>query len=368
MTAEKKKYSSTRYLKIFIISCIVFLLGIGALSYIVDPFFQFRVNTDGRYILNPRFVNGGLAKHYDYNTVFLGSSMFQNLDMAVVRDHFSGSKPVKLSSGGMNIGELLYLYSFLKMDSIDNLIINIDMPLFARMDNNIRYPLYLYEDNLLNKLKYLYGYETLMQYIPADIGMTLYFKKGDNIPESYKMKTDIDNIGSDRLASVFDANSVKYQYINGIRPLSPLILGGMNARMEKGFSETLETLAIEKYPDIKYTFLIPSYSALYWYHAKRFDYYDNFMDFLSYFIQSVEKFENVRVAFFLDRNEITDLNYYSDITHFGPALSDSIAVNIYNPKYELTSTNIEDKIQRIDSLVNAFIENNKDWLPEIKKE
>lgn len=368
MTEKKNKYSSIKYLKVFILSCIAFLFCIGSVSYIVDPFFQFRVNTDGRYILNPRFVNGGLAKHYDYNTVFLGSSMFQNLDMSVFRDNFPGTKPVKLSSGGMNITEMLYLYSFVQMDSVKDMVINIDMPLFARMDKSMRYPAYLYEDKLINKLKYLYGYETLVQFVPADIGMTLYFKNAEDIPESFKMKTDIDNIGSDRLASVFSADVVKHQYLNNIRGVSYLILDSMNYRMEKNWNETLEKLEIEKYPDINYTFLFPSYSALYWHHTRESGYYHNFMKFVHYFVQSVEKYKNVKVAFFFDREEITDLNHYSDITHFGPLLSDSIALNIYNPKYELTTANIGDKIQRTDSLINSFIEQNRDWLRFKNKE
>lgn len=368
MTDKKNKYSSIKYLKVFIVSSIVVLLCIGAISYIVDPFFQFRVNTNGRYILNPRFVNGGLAKHYDYNTVFLGSSMFQNLDMSVVRNNFPNCKPVKLSSGGMNMTEMLYLYSYIKMDSVKDIVINIDMPLFARMDKSMRYPRYLYEDKLINKLKYLYGYETLIQYIPADIGMTLYFKKGDEIPLSYKMKTDIDNIGSDRLASEFSEEVVKHQYINNIRGVSYLILSDMNKRMETRWDETLQELNIEKYPEVNYTFLFPSYSALYWHHTRESGYYDNFMNFIHYFIQSIQKYNNVKVAFFLDRDEITDLNNYSDITHFGPQLSDSIALNIHNPKYNLTSTNIDEKIQRTDSLVNSFIEKNRDWLKFKNKE
>lgn len=362
MTEIKNKYSPKTFLKAFVLSGIVFLLCIGAISYIVDPFFQFRVNTNGRYILNPRFVNGGLAKHYDYNTVFLGSSMFQNLDMSIFRDNFSDTKPVKLSSGGMNITEMLYLYSYIKMDSVKDMVINIDMPLFARMDKSMRYPRYLYEDKLINKLQYLYGYETLMQYIPADIGMTLYFKQGADIPESFKMKTDIDNIGSDRLASVFSEDIVKYQYLNNIKGVSILLLDSMNHRMETRLNETLDELNIEKYPNVNYTFLFPSYSALYWHHAKESGYYENFMKFIHYFIQSVEKYDNVRVAYFLDRDEITDLNHYSDITHFGSQLSDSIALNIYDPKYKLTKDNIGHKIQRTDSLVNYFIEKNKDWL------
>lgn len=362
MASSEKKYSPKKFLIVFSLSGIILLLCIGAISYIVDPFFQFRVNTEGRYILNPRFVNGGLAKHYDYNTVFLGSSMLQNFDMAVIRDNFSGTKPVKLSSGGMNITEMLYLYSYIRKDDVDNLIINIDLPLFSRMDKSMRYPRYLYEDNILNKLKYLYGYETLIQYVPADIGMTLYFQSGKDIPLSYKMKTDIDNIGSDSFEVEYSAENVKKQYLAG-RTVSYQILDSMKYRMHKRLDDVLNAIEIDKNPNIQYTFLFPSYSGLYLYHTQIKGYYREYMDFVYHFRESVEKYENVRIAFFLDRDEIADLNYYSDITHFGPALSDSISVNIFNPTYELNASNIDYKVARVDSLVNSFAEKNKSWLP-----
>lgn len=363
MEADKKKYTSKKFLKTFAFSAIVILLGIGLAGYIIDPFFQFRINADSRYILNPRLVNGGLAKNYDYNTVLLGSSMVQNYNMSILHEKFPEMKPVKLSSGGMNIPEMTYLYSFVNMDNTKNIIINIDIALFNQFGIGNRYPKYLYENGILNKFKYLYGYETWMQYIPADIGMMLYFKIKKDIPLAYKMKTSIDDIGNNSFDVKYNAKDVKIQYLNGIN-VSPQVMKDMMPRMERTLDSLLTHLEIEKHKEINYTFVFSSYSALYWYHAQRNNYYKPFMSFVYHFNRSVEKYDNARIAFFFDREEITDLNYYSDITHFGPALSDTILTNVYNPKYELNSQNIDRKISSVDNLVNSFIEKNKYWLPE----
>lgn len=363
MIADRKKYTSKKFLETFAISAIVILLGIGFIGYIIDPFFQFRVNTNSRYILNPRLVNGGLAKNYNYNTVLLGSSMVQNYNMSILRENHLDMRPVKLSSGGMNIPEMEYLYSFVNKDSTKEFIINVDIALFNQFGIGNRYPKYLYDDGILNKLKYLYGYETWMQYIPADIGMTLYFKIKKDIPLTYRMKTNIDDIGNNSFDVLYNADNVKAQYLNGIS-VSPQVMEDMKLRMEETLDSLLTHMEINKHKGVRYTFVFSSYSALYWYHARRYNYYDPFMDFVYYFNKSVEKYDNTRIAFFFDREEITDLNYYSDITHFGPVLSDTILTNVYNPKYELNSQNIDSRMSAVDDLVNSFIEENKNWLPE----
>lgn len=362
MTVQRKKYTSKKFLRTLTVAILIGLLCIGLGAFIVDPFFQFRVNTKGHYILNPFLMNGGLAKNYDYNTVLLGSSMVQNYNMSILHDNYPDMKPVKLSSGGLNIPEMKYLYSFVNKEKTKDFIINIDIALFNQFGIGNRYPRYLYEDGLMNKLKYMYGYETWLQYIPADLGMGLYFKIKKDVPLSYKMKTSIDNIGNNSFDVQYSAGEVKRQYLSGIS-VSNQILENMKPRMEVALDSLLSSMKIDKYKDINYTFVFSSYSALYWYHAKKNNYYETFMGFIRHFHKNVEKYDNVRIAFFFDREEILDLNYYSDITHFGPALSDTILTNVYNPKYELNSWNMDERISRVDSLVNLFAEENKDWLP-----
>jgi hypothetical protein len=124
----------------------------------------------------------------------------------------------------------------------------------------------------------------------------------------------------------------------------------------------LARISPDKYPNAKFIFVMPPYSALYWYHARQKGYYDNFMNFAHYLNKAVSRYDNARIALFFDIEEVTDLNYYADITHFSPAISDKILENINNPAYNLTLSNIEYKLHRVDSLVSAFTEKNKDWL------
>ncbi|MBK5722519.1 hypothetical protein JGH11_16720 [Dysgonomonas sp. Marseille-P4677] len=364
MNLLEKKYNVGRFLKIFVVAAIASMFLIGLTTYIVDPFLQFRVNPENKYILNPRFVNGGLAKNYNYNTAIIGSSMIQSFDVSTLRNNYTGLEPVKLSSGGMNLAEMELLYSIVCEKGTKNIILNIDMPFFNQAGVVSRYPKYLYEDGVMNKLKYLFGYEAVVQYLPADLGVSLYFKwKKDDISPIYVAKTSIDKIGTEDFAKTYNADFVKNSYLSGNSVLYQHT-DGMEERMKNSLESFVSGLEIEKHKDVSYTFMFPSYSALYWYHTRKHNYYNQFLNFVSDFTKAVENYDNVRIISFLDRPEITDLNYYGDITHFSPALADSIMTNMFNPKYEINSSNIHAMRYRVDSLVDSYIAENKNWLPK----
>lgn len=361
MQTSKKRYSSKRFITVFTIVCLLALICIGLISYIVDPFFQFRAKPDTRYFLNPRFITGGLAKNYDYNTVVLGSSMTQNFNLNILRNMDAESKPVKLSTGGMNCLEMEYIYSFIKKEQVKTFIINIDIPPFNATFEEVRYPQYLYENGIMNKLKYLYGYETFVRFTPIDLGLTVYLKDKKDITPEYDMKTNIDNVGNTSLDVHYGADYVKQLYLSGWT-VSEQTLKDMRPRMQNRLDSMLARMSPDKYPDAEYIFVMPPYSALYWYYTKQQGYYDEFINFTRYISKSISKYNNARIAFFFDIDEITDLNYYADITHFNPAISDKILKNINNPAYKLTPSNIDYKLHRVDSLVNIFVGQNNDWL------
>jgi len=361
MQASDKKYSSKKYIAVTAIVTLIMLLCIGMISYIVDPFLQFRARPDTRYFLNPRFVNGGLAKNYDYNTVIIGSSMAQNYNLNILREMDPGAKPVKLSTGGMNCIEMEYLYSFVKKEKAKTIIINLDITQFNALFEEIRYPRYLYDDGVLNKLQYLYGYETFVRFAPIDIGLTFYLKDKENISPQYEMKTTIDNVGNTSLDGHYSAEHVKSLYLSGWT-VSEQPLKNMESRMQNRLDTMLMRIAPDKYKDTNFIFVMPPYSALYWHHTKKMGYYDQFTNFTYYLDTAISKYDNARIAFYFDIEEITDLNYYTDITHFSPAISDKILRNINNPDYTLNSSDIDRRLHQVDSLVSVFAEKNKDWL------
>lgn len=365
MKATENKYNYKRFILLTSVLTIIALAGIGLTSYVVDPFFQFRAKPDSRYFLNPWLVNGGLAKNYDYNTIILGSSMVQNYDLTILRKKDPNVKPLKLSSGGMNNEEMKYIYSFIKKDSLQSIIIALDIPQLNLGFEEVRFPRFLYDNTLKNKLEYLYGYETCIRFTPIDLILPLYLKDKDmnELSPAYRMKTDINQIGNNSYENDYSADHVKQLYLAGTT-VSIQNQDGMEERMRSKLDSLLASMEIDKYKHVDYTFVLSPYSALYWYHTIREGYYNQFVDFIHYLNQSVARYDNAKLMFFFDLDEITNLNYYTDVSHFSPTLSDKVLDNIHNPGYILNESNIDYKIHRMDSLVNAFIDENSDWLPK----
>lgn len=365
--AQGKKENKL-YLTTFFVVSLLLLLLIGGANYLVDPFFQFRVK-DRQYILNPQFVNAGLIKNYDYNTVVMGSSMVQNYDMSVFREQ-SGVKPLKLSLGGLNVKEMIYLYSLIDKSKVNTFVINIDLPVFnveQRMSEN-HFPHYLSDNDLLSKMRYLWGYESSVRYTPLNIAFSLYVETvgEENISPEIKYRTSIDCLGYFAHTAIYNNfEKVKNDYLNGVS-VSHINTHDMDKRMFDNMYSLIDTLDMNN-SSSNYIFVLPSYSALYWYHTQREGYYSDFINFVHSFVHEIEKYPNAKVLYFYDLDEILDLGNYIDITHYAPVLSDKIVRNLFSDKYRVTSDNVDASLSNLDSLIVKFSNENKEWLPAIKK-
>lgn len=366
---ENAKTHNKRFILQTIIFSLFILVCIMTINYVVDPFFQYRVK-DNKYLLNPQFSNAGLIKNHDYNTVILGSSMVQNLNLSILRENY-GVKPMKLSLGGLNLKEMEMLYSNIDKSRVNTFIINIDFSLLNKEihKEEDRFPAYLFGYGLLDRLQYLLAYETSIRYTPVDIGLDLYLKnkKLDEIPSKIRNRINIDDIGNFRDEAIYNnVDHLTFEYLYGYA-VSYMDTTKMDERMKNNLDSVFSVIDMKNNPQTEYIFILPPYSALYWYHTRINHYYDKFMLFAHVFIRETEKYGNVRVICFYDLDEITDLNNYSDLTHFNPAISNEIVNNIFTHKYDLNSSNINQRLNKLDSMTNTFTEANKDWLPLERK-
>ena len=159
-----------RWLVIF---CVVLLLSLGCMAavvIIVDPFFQYHKPLEGfpYRIDNQLTQNPGIAMNFEYDSVLLGSSMITNFDTAGIDDYF-GTDTVKLT---YNAARPLDQDTILKIieehhGELNKVFLAIDIPTYARAVDERAYPLqeYLYDDNLLNDVKYWWNKDVLLKYI-----------------------------------------------------------------------------------------------------------------------------------------------------------------------------------------------------------
>lgn len=367
---EENKKDPKKFVILFALVSIVVLACIMTVNYIVDPFFQYRVK-DNSYILNPQFSDAGLIKNYDYNAVVLGSSMVQNYNLEILKINHPDLSPLKLTLGGLNLKETKSIDSLIDKNKIHTYIINIDASSFAKdvYKEENRFPAYLFREGLIEHIQYLLAYETTVRYTPVDIALGVYLKyeTPENVPKLIRNRTSIDNIGNfGDLAIYNNAEGVKHEYLYGFA-VSSVETENIDARMKNNLDSTLTFLDIKNHPDTEYIFVLPPYSALYWFHTGLNRYYNNYKDFIRTFIRETGKYNNTKVLCFYDLDEITDLNNYSDLTHFNPAMSDKIVENMFTTEYILNTDNVEQRFNKLDSLVNIFFLENKEWLPKTRK-
>lgn len=339
------------------------LLALIALFiYIIDPFFQYRVR-DKQYILNPIYNNPGIAKHYNYNTVIIGSSMVQNYNLDILKQD-GVTKPVKLASGAITTSEIIFLFDQSNKEKTNTYIVNIDIIQFNEWMPPFRYPEYLYSGKFLDRLRYHFAYESVMRYGITDAILYPYIALTDekDIPEKLKIRYSIEDIGNFKLDAIYnDPERIKYLYHSGQTVTYPLLYE-MTERIQGNIDNLFKEMHIEEYKDKEFIFVLPSYSALYWHLTRKNGYYRQLMDGIRYLCKQTEKYPNIRVQYFYNLDQITDLSRYSDITHFDPATSDYILSNLRNPEYEITPANMEEWLSELENIVIGFEEENKDWL------
>lgn len=146
--------------------CLAVLCIAGCLTVKVDPFFHYhKPNTEAYFypLNNERSQNNGIVKRFDYDALITGTSMTENFKTSEAEELFGGHF-IKVPFSGASFKEVndnlkiaLEANSGLKM-----VIRGLDLNKLIEDKDLIRedlgeYPTYLYDQNLLNDVKYVFN-------------------------------------------------------------------------------------------------------------------------------------------------------------------------------------------------------------------
>ena len=160
--------------KIWIFSIVsltfIWLILAAALVVWVDPFFQYHAPlADFPYLVDNQLTqNPGMAKHMEYDSVILGSSMTVNFNTNWFEE-LMGLKAVKLSYSGAypkdqaNIMDII----FDSGHEVKSVFLGVDVTTYTGGVEETKYPLpaYLYDDNYLNDIQYVLNKDVLLNYV-----------------------------------------------------------------------------------------------------------------------------------------------------------------------------------------------------------
>ena len=167
---ENSKKKSIIFLIVFLAASAAVVLACASLVVYIDPYMHYHAPRQGKnYILKEqRYLNDGIVKNCDYNAMICGSSMTECFRPSVMDSYF-GTKGIKVPfSGGSyrEVGDLLRT-ACASNPNLKMVIRGLDCNRFfdskdERDYDEDTYPTYLYDNNYLNDVKYVFSKDAII--------------------------------------------------------------------------------------------------------------------------------------------------------------------------------------------------------------
>ncbi|WP_026506455.1 hypothetical protein [Butyrivibrio sp. MC2013] len=300
----------------FAMTVLALLLIIALLVVYVDPFFHYHEPLAGfpYFIDNQLSQNPGMAARMNYDSCIIGSSMTVNFNTNDFREEL-GLDTIKLSYSGAlprddkNILAIVFDKDSLSYgrNGIKAVFMAMDPIVMTADTDATKYPLpeYLYDDNYINDIKYLFNKDVLFRYIlkpfvqkqGSDLA-TIYYSWWT--PEYYDESWVMHNY---QPAKEADEETPEDAYIE--RTLANM--------------ETNILPFIRDNPDTRFYIFLPAYSVLHWYDVSKERHLDATLAQVAYIGEMLMEYDNVELYDFMtDEETVTNINNYADIIHFRP--------------------------------------------------
>jgi len=337
-------------------SSIILIILVISINFITDPFQHYRKTTiyPAFFGGDQRYLNPGLAKHYFYDSVIIGTSMTEKLYVPLLNKIFNSSF-IKLSiSGSTAYEQKLILNQAIKTKQVKRVLWGLDIYSLKGKVEQYRngknsFPLHMYDNNILNDYKYLLSKDTFIEFIK--IFKKYYIQKDkfyfdinniflSNENQNHKVKNNIISIFKQNLVN---SNFIKKNFTYQI--------------MKKNFDENIYK-TIESNPNINFDIYFPPYSILAWFKMEEKGWLKDAMKLRIYMYNKLKKLKNVYLFDFQsDTKFITNLNNYIDTTHYKSFHNKHIINQIKSKNYLLNVHLNNDRIMSsIKKLRNNYAE------------
>lgn len=338
----KKKFGLTIGIIVFI------LISIMSLVIYIDPYFHFHgpIEKISYRLGNQRYINDGLARHYEYEAVIIGTSMVENFRTSEVEELF-GLRAIKTPFSGAGYKELsdnlkrYYTYN----DDIKLVIWGMDMaalidPWDESKYHEDEYPSYLYDSSWVNDIYYLLNKEVLLKGVLPDLLYTMLGRESTTMDDYSWVE---EKVG--KMAVMGNAFLVRPEKEEGLL--------GKYANLPRKSIERNYLSVIKEHPETEFYIFIPPYSIAEWADYWSEGTVSKFLEAERTAIEMLIEYDNVHVFCFYDEYEIIEnLDNYRDKKHYSPEVNTQILQSMKNRNNEIT----EDMLQEyIDGLYHYFI-------------
>lgn len=327
--------------KTWFLSTLLIILGILAsvliIMVVVDPYFHFHgpLKNISYRLYSERYMNNGIAKHFEYDAVITGSSMNQNFKTTLM-DELWGTNSIKIPFSGAGFEEI--------KDSLEvalNSKNNVKYVLWGLDYNGLNreydwqgydeYPEYLYDNNLFNDTSYIFNKTILFEGLLNNILFNL----------SGQETTTFDEYSTWEAGSGWERISGTYKRQAEILPMEKMSEEEKN-RVEKNVTENIVKLA-KAYPDTQFLLFYTPYSALYWESIYRQGWLEKQIQMEQIATELMLECDNIQLFSFCQETQVTgDVNQYRDKEHYVAEINGMIMQWIAQGRGLVTRDNYRD--------------------------
>lgn len=297
-------------------------------------------------IVDERYQNPGILKNFDYNTIITGSSMVENFRASWFATTEDKVAKVPYSGGYTKDIENVFNLAF-DNENVKTVYLGLDIFYnnFSRDSELTRFelPEYLYDDNLLNDVKYIFNKDIFYNYTLSNIKNLITEKTVDNdLAYNWNSKCKFSK------ATVL-SNYSKSKISDTKKELNYYM---------KNYEANMDNITkyIEEYPKTRFVIFFPPYSILLWDNITRNNSIDASIAITERVIKDLLQYDNVELYYFTNIEEIiTNLDNYKDYTHY----SEDINYYMYEcmcktGEHKVTKENYMNEINKMRNLANSY--------------
>ncbi len=338
-----------KFLKQFFTASVILLLACVLAVVVFDPFFQYHKPLKGlkAVLTDKEYQCVGSLKTFDYDSVIAGSSVSENYNNGWFDQGF-GCKSIKAIRSYGATADLCYLLDIaFEHQDLKYVFYNLD-PSALEADPETTYeltgcPMYLYDDNYVNDVRYWLNKGVLMEKIPYLIANSLMGDYDENNSYNWAQWKEFN---SDMILGLY----IRKPSVSEMKPRD---------YYEDLLRKNLDMLTdrITAHPETEFYIFVPPYSMLWWDNIYREGDTEAYLYNMEQAMKTLLAYENVKMFYFQnDREIITDLENYMDILHFSPEINRYICDSLIAGKSQVNSENYAEEIRSMRDLAYETVE------------
>lgn len=339
-------------IKNFILVTALLLACCCGITYIADPFFHYHKPWMGlKAVLNEKeYQCIGTLRNFEYDSVIVGSSVCENYNNAWFDEAYDCKAIKAIRSYGATADLCYFMNEAYEHQNLKYIFYNIDPGSLAQTPSlsfeSSGCPMYLYDKNPFNDLKYLLNKDVLMERIPYMVAKS--FTGDYDEGESY-------NWGQWK---EFSEDMIIGLYIrkHSIEPMRD------EKYYEKECIENIELIEsfVKEHPETDFVFFIPPYSMVWWDNIYRNGDTYAYLYNMKLTVSRLTQYDNVHMYYFLNDEQITtNLDNYMDVLHFSPEINKYMVEEMAYTQREINQSNIDEIIDAssefADRVINELI-------------